>query len=541
VVRTFAAIAAGCIVITLLASGFAGQGEARGFGGGGFRGGHFGGGGFGGGGFGGGRFGGFGGGHFAAPRSGYQGGFGGRQFRMRSTAPRYGGRFAGTRGAAPGFRGSSGRSSSAGPRNFRGNRMASQRASRALTAGNGRRDLHGRVAETNRRPGRVGNRARNTFTQFNKTRMAHVGTQLSQRGSQAFARNREPFQALAARGPLNSAAVRRGNGFETQIFGGRHWRGREGRFRHFWAGGVFWPYLFGDYVSYAFWPEAYSEPFWAYGPNSILWGALWPDGGYGEEGYAGEGAAYQGESQPVPSAGNQSAGQGTEQADAVCSGFAPGVVDLPVARLGEIIQPTPGQREALAELKTAFAKAARVLQASCSEQTLLTPVARLDAMEQRLEAMQQAITIIRGPLERLYSLLSEEQITRLENAAAKPENGQGSSPIDLTELCSGESGLTGVPADEIGRVIRLSDGQRLGLDKLKEASARAANELRMSCPAEVAPTMGARLQDAHRRIASLIQAIETVRPAMGAFYASLSDQQKAALNAQGRANVTARR
>jgi hypothetical protein len=350
-----------------------------------------------------------------------------------------------------------------------------------------------------------------------------------------------PSQAIAARGPLNSAAFRRGNGFETQIFGGRHWRGREGRFRHFWAGGVFWPYLFGDYVSYAFWPEVYSEPFWAYGPSSILWGALWPDGGYGEEGYAGEGGAYPGENQPVPSVGSRFAGQGKEPVADVCSGFAPGVVDLPVARLEEIIQPTPGQREALDELKTAFAKAARVLQASCSDQTPLTPVARLDGMEQRLEAMQQAITIIRGPLERLYSLLSEEQITRLENAAAKPKNEQGSPPINLTELCSGESGLTDVPADEIARVIRLSDGQRLDLDKLKEASARAANELRASCPKGVPPTIAARLQDAHQRIASLIQAIETIRPAMGSFYASLSDQQKAALNAQGRASVTARR
>jgi hypothetical protein len=162
-------------------------------------------------------------------------------------------------------------------------------------------------------------------------------------------------------------------------------------------------------------------------------------------------------------------------------------------------------------------------------------------MEQRLEAMQQAITIVRGPLERLYGLLSEEQTTRLENAAAKSENGQGSSLINLTELCSGESGLISVPADEIGRVIRLSEEQRFGLDKLKEASAKAANELRASCPKEVPPTIGARLQDAHRRIASLIQAIETVRPAMGSFYASLSDQQKAALNEEGRASRSARR
>jgi LTXXQ motif family protein len=563
VVRKFAIIATACVVITSFIFGSSEGGNARGFNGGGFGGGHFGGGGFGGG-----HFGGFGGGgNFAAPRLGnpHFGGFGGRQFP--STAPHYGrlntGRFAGTRGAVSGFRGFSSRSPSAGPGNFRGlrtregthaprfarqqrgmgNRFASQRASRA-SAGNERRELHGRFAEMNRGPGRIGNIPRNTFAQFHEMRRAHLGNLLSQRGSatQAFARELQPSQAIAARGPLNSAAFRRGNGFETQIFGGRHWRGREGRFRHFWAGGVFWPYLFGDYVSYAFWPEAYSEPFWAYGPSAILWGSLWPDGGYGKEGYAGEGGAHQGGNQPVPNVGDQANRPGgSEQGAAVCSGFAPGVVDLPVARLEEIIQPTPGQREALDELKAAFAKAARVLQASCSEQTLLTPVARLDAMEQRLGAMQQAITIIRGPLERLYSLLSVEQITRLENAAAKPGNEQGFPPINLTELCSGESGLTDVPADEIARLIRMSDEQRFALDRLKEASAKAANELRASCPKEVPPAIEARLQDAHRRIASLIQAIETIRPAMGSFYASLSDQQKAALNEEGRASRSARR
>ena len=90
-------------------------------------------------------------------------------------------------------------------------------------------------------------------------------------------------------------------------------------------------------------------------------------------------------------------------------------------------------------------------------------------------------------------------------------------------------------------MIRLNDEQRLGFDKLKEASSRAANELRASCPKEDPTAIEARLQDARRRIASLIQAIETIRPAMGAFDASLSDQQKAALNEEGRASRSARR
>jgi hypothetical protein len=400
------------------------------------------------------------------------------------------------------------------------------------------RGFQGRFAETNRGIGPHGIN-RNTFAQFHEMRRAQLGNQLLQHGQpQAFARNFQPSQQIATRGPLNNAAFRRGNGFERPIFGGRHWRGREGRFRYFWAGGVFWPYLFGDYVSYAFWPDEYAEPFWSYGPEAILWGALWPYGGYGEEAYAGEG-----EAEAAPGIGGRQFATpgGPEQTAAICSGFAPGVTDLPVARLEEIIKPTPEQRKALRELKAAVARASGVLRASCPEESPNTPVARLDAMEQRLEAMQQAVTIIREPLERLYSLLSDDQIARMENAAAKTEKTAGSLAINLTELCSGESGLTNVPADDIARAITLTDEQRFDLDKLKQASAKAADELRASCPTEAPSTIGARLQDAHRRIASLIEAIEIIRPAMASFYASLSDQQRTALNSQHPAGQTARR
>ena len=373
--------------------------------------------------------------------------FGGNHFRPSMQAHRFGGptgRFVGPRGVEPGFRSFSGKSPSAGLSNNRGLHGANGRrglpASRGLAVQNARRESFGRVAGERRGPGRASNVARNELSQFRRFENVRRAQQGLPR--QAFAREHLPSQALPAHGPLSSAGFRRGNGFESQTFGGRHWRGREGRFRHFWAGGVFWPYLFGDYVSYAFWPETYSEPFWAYGPSSILWGALWPNGSYGEEVSAEEGGAYQGGNQSIPSIGSQPTGPGgSEQVAAICSGFAPGIVDFPVAQLEEIIQPAPGQREALDELKAAFAKAARVLQAACPKQTPLTPVARLDAMEQRLEAMQQALTVIRGPLERLYSLLSEAQIQRLEHAAAKPDKKESSPSMNLTELCSGESGL----------------------------------------------------------------------------------------------------
>lgn len=97
------------------------------------------------------------------------------------------------------------------------------------------------------------------------------------------------------------------------------------------------------------------------------------------------------------------------------------------------------------------------------------------------------------------------------------------------------------PFEEIARAITLTEQRQSGLDKLEQASAKAAEELQTSFPKEVTRTIEGRLHHAHRRIASLIQAIEIISPAMGPFYASLSDQQKAALSAQARANRSARR
>ena len=460
----------------------------------------------------------------------------------------------------PGFRGFSSNSSAAGSGHIRGLRRdggqahrfareqhfgASDRIRQRAGSASNERRKPGHVAVVNRGSERAGTIHRNTFTQLHNTLRAHHGNRIPERGLATRAIPRELHsQTMANRGSLSTAAFRRGNGFEGQAFGGRHWRGREGRFRHFWAGGVFWPYLFGDYVSYAFWPNIYAEPFWAYGPGAILWGSLWPYEGYGEDIYAGagEGEPYQGGNRTVPRIGGQfAAPAGSEQTAAPCSGFAPGIIDLPLAQLEQIIQPTSEQRTALDELKAAFTKAARVLQAACLAQTPPTPVARLDAMEQRLEAMLQALTIVRPPLEHLYSLLNKAQIGRLENAAAKPDQKERSPSLNLTELCSGKSGLTNVPADEITREITLNDEQKFDLDKVKQASAKAAEELQASCPKEVPGTIEGRLQDAHRRVAALIQAIETIRPAMASFYASLSNQQKAALNTQAPANRSARR
>jgi hypothetical protein len=333
---------------------------------------------------------------------------------------------------------------------------------------------------------------------------------------------------------VNDAAFRRGNGFERKAFGGHRWRGGKGRHRHIWAAGIFWPYFFGDTFSYALWPASTYDTFWTTGPESILSGALWPagEGFYAGDVYVGE--VYSGY------AGGGEGKASSRQVTALCSGLAPGVVDLPIGRFEQIIKPTPKQRAALGELKQAAAKASRVLETACPKQTRQTPVARLDAMQQRFAAMQQAVAIIRGPLERLYDLLSDAQKRRLEQAAGE-RNGRGAASLDIAQLCSALSGFATVPSDEIARAISLNDEQQFDLNKLKEASVQAAQGLRASCPAGAPRSISERLDAAQKRIAALTQSIEVIRPATSKFYASLSEQQQAALKVKGRESRTARR
>jgi hypothetical protein len=126
---------------------------------------------------------------------------------------------------------------------------------------------------------------RNTLTAHNQ--LAH----------NQFAHNQ--FAAQNFRGLNNFSKT----GFNRNAFGNNanwnHWGG------HFWgagwnnwgwgwgcwAGPVFWPFLLGDVFSFVFWPYAYYDPFWFYGPPFIFASIFapgpyfGPDYGYGADYY----------------------------------------------------------------------------------------------------------------------------------------------------------------------------------------------------------------------------------------------------------------
>ncbi len=84
--------------------------------------------------------------------------------------------------------------------------------------------------------------------------------------------------------------------------------------------------------------------------------------------------------------------------------------------------------------------------------------------------------------------------------------------------------------DRLERAVKPNDAQRTKFDELKAASTKAAEAMRAACPTDVPKTMVSRMETMEKRLDAMLQAVKTVRPALEAFYATLSDEQKANLN-----------
>ena len=88
--------------------------------------------------------------------------------------------------------------------------------------------------------------------------------------------------------------------------------------------------------------------------------------------------------------------------------------------------------------------------------------------------------------------------------------------------------------DRLERVIKPTEAQRAKFDEFKAASNKAAETMRAACPTDVPTTMVGRMEAMEKRLEAMLQAVKSVRPALEAFYATLSDEQKASLNTGSR-------
>ena len=288
-------------------------------------------------------------------------------------------------------------------------------------------------------------------------------------------------------------------------FGNRFaWHGWNTRWKHWhgaWFGPVFWPYLYGDFLSFALWPYAYYEPFWDYDVDFILSSIYWPGpypvaNGiydiYGERAYGYRHAAGRasGEETTVP----------TGDAAQACGGMAPGVTDLPIDRIARAVHPTGSQVSGLEGLKSASSRANEVLKAACPSEVPLTPVRRLDVVDEAARRLDPGGGNRAHPawrLLRVFERRAEEELRRHGGDQRPAERSQGARARPgrrpVGSLRPAGDGFCRLPAQHIEQTIRPGQQQQAAFDTLKSASSKAAGELQASCPTQMPQTIVGRL------------------------------------------------
>jgi LTXXQ motif family protein len=316
-------------------------------------------------------------------------------------------------------------------------------------------------------------------------------------------------------------------------FSGSAWPWWRGGLVLGWFGPLFWPYAHYDVFDYVYWPYAYDD-FWPYAYDDVYYGIYGPYAyydPYGVPGRSGRGVSY----------GRYGAGSGryaatpngpSRRAADVCSNQVPELTDWPIERISEVVQPTDAQRPALDELRAASAQAIEMLQSACPKDLPSIPTGRLAAMESRLQVMLAAVQTVRPALERFYKSLSDEQKARFNAIApAGDADAAGKDRRDLAKFCDERSpGATDLPIDRIGQAVQPTPAQRPALDELNDASVKAAERLKVSCPSYQTLTPTGRVEAMEKRLDATLGAVKTVGPALVKFYNSLSDEQKARFN-----------
>lgn len=292
-----------------------------------------------------------------------------------------------------------------------------------------------------------------------------------------------------------------------------------------WRGALFWPYVYTDLFYYPFWPDAYDDGYWPYAYDDFLDSIYWSGGNpYSPYPYAAPTAS----SVVQPPA----ASPGDEASNNCGSGGD--LTAWPFAKMENVLRPTAEQQAYLDELKAAAAKAAEALKASCPQAAALTPTGRLEAMLMRLQGTADAVHTIHAPLLKFYDSLTDEQKARFN--AMGPDAGPKTSTAQVADAnaCSGQKpGLTDLPIERIEDALHPSDAQQGRLDQLTKANDQAIAILQAACPDTVPQTPVGRLDAMEKRLDAMIQAGAAIKPALQAFYASLSDEQKSRFNTLG--------
>jgi hypothetical protein len=113
--------------------------------------------------------------------------------------------------------------------------------------------------------------------------------------------------------------------------------------------------------------------------------------------------------------------------DDTCRQPKPGLANLPIEKIEDVVNPTGEQAAQLSILQDATNNAVGILQAACPNETPMTPPGRLDAMEKRLQAMVDAAKTVKPALQSFYASLTSEQKARFNRIGRSLADASGQS------------------------------------------------------------------------------------------------------------------
>jgi LTXXQ motif family protein len=242
----------------------------------------------------------------------------------------------------------------------------------------------------------------------------------------------------------------------------------------------------------------------------------------------------------------------------------------PFDAIAQIVGADEKERNALAALRESAKAAAQRLAADCPQDVPAAPSARLEAVEQGIDAALAAFDKVQPALATFYGALDDEQKARLyrdmaapaatarettprrevqddrrasreyrsrrdrwrayaaarEAPAPAPAPRQAAAPPWSATCDELAAVLRNWPVREIERDVRLSSTQRVAFYELVTASLKAADTLASACPAESALTPVGRMDAMRQRLAAVRAATAAIRPALMHFYEALDQGQK---------------
>jgi hypothetical protein len=225
--------------------------------------------------------------------------------------------------------------------------------------------------------------------------------------------------------------------------------------------------------------------------------------------------------------------------------------NLPFDEITRIVAPNDTQRNALEALRASATAGAERVSAQCPQDEPASPWARLEAVEQAIDAATANFAAVDPPLRAFYAALDDEQKARLlrDLTLSGSQARKGDRAAERLERPSRRRGVSGAayngeanawagicehliaalrewPIREIERRVRLSEPQRITFYELVSSSLKAADTLAGACPAETALTPPARMAQLRARLVAVRQATAAIRPALTRFYEELDQGQK---------------